>query len=76
MLLELFYEFKSISHSTKLVCILESQIKKAGINNFSHINSFITGTKKYYDIVKNSILYKESNSIVEALVNKLKLVKK
>mgnify|MGYP005772748555 CR=1 FL=1 len=76
MLLELFYEFKSILHSMKSVNALESWIKKAATDNFSHINSFITGIKKDYDAVKNSILYQESNGVVEASVNKLKLVKR
>ena len=71
MLLELFYEFKSILHSMKSVNALESWIKKAGTDNFSHINSFITGIKKDFDAVKNSILYQESNGVVEASVNKL-----
>ena len=60
----------------KSVNALESQIKKATTDNFSHINSFITGIKKAYDAVKNSILYQESNGVVEASVNKLKLVKR
>ena len=76
MLLELFYEFKSILHSMKSVNALESWIKKAGTDNFSHINSFITGIKKDFDAVKNSILYQESNGVVEASVNKLKLIKR
>ena len=76
MLLELFYEFKSILHSMKSVNALESWINKAATDNFSHINSFITGIKKDYDAVKNSILYQESNGVVEASVNKLKLIKR
>ena len=60
----------------KSVHALESQIKKAATDNFSHINSFITGIKKDYDAVKNSILYQESNGVVEASVNKLKLIKR
>lgn len=76
MILELFYEFRSILHSMKSVNALESWIKKAGTDNFSHINSFITGIKKDFDAVKNSILYQESNGVVEASVNKLKLVKR
>lgn len=76
MLLELFYEFKSILHSMKSVHALESWIKKSSIDSFGHINSFITGIKKDYDAVKNSILYQESNGVVEASVNKLKLVKR
>lgn len=71
MLLELFYEFKSILHSMKSVNALESRIKKAATDNFSHINSFIIGIRKDYDAVKNSILYQESNGVVEASVNKL-----
>ena len=76
MLLELFYEFKSILHSMKSVNALESRIKKVATDNFSHINSFITGIRKDYDAVKNSILYQESNGVVEASVNKLKLIKR
>lgn len=60
----------------KSVTALESWIKKAAIDNFSHINSFITGIRKDYDAVKNSILYQESNGVVEASVNKLKLIKR
>lgn len=76
MLLELFYEFKNILHSMKLVNALESWIKKAGTDNFSYINSFITGIKKNYNAVKDSILYQESNGVVETLVDKFKHIKR
>ena len=41
----------------KSVHALESWIKKVSIDSFGHIIIFITGIRKDYDAVKNSILY-------------------
>ena len=62
ILLELFMSLKasyieSILHSMKSVHALESWIKKVSIDSFGHIIIFITGIRKDYDAVKNSILY-------------------
>lgn len=51
-------------------------INRAKILNINSINSFINGVTNDYKAVINSLIYYFSNGVVEAAVNKLKLVKR
>lgn len=75
MVLELFYEFKSILHSMKSVHALEYWIKKASINSFGHINSFITGIKKDYNAVKIVFYIKKVMVLLKHQLINLNLLK-
>ena len=49
---------------------------KSILHSMKSVNALESWINKDYDAVKNSILYQESNGVVEASVNKLKLVKR
>lgn len=76
MLLELYHEFKSILLNIKSIHALNCWIVKGQKVKCSCIDSFINGLINDYEGIKNSIIHNESNGIVEASVNKLKLIKR
>ncbi len=76
VLIELMKEFKGILLHTRKEKALINFINKARSLNIDSINSFINGLMNDYDAVINSLKYEYSNGVVEASVNKLKLVKR
>lgn len=76
LLIELMKEFKGILLKTKKEKALLNWINKAKALNIESINSFINGILNDYDAILNSLKYEISNGVVEASVNKLKLVKR
>lgn len=74
--IELAKEFKGILLHTKSIKALNNWIKKAEKLGNDELNSFIKGIKQDYEAVKNSLKYKQSNGVVEASVNKIKLNKR
>ena len=46
------------------------------INIFKISNSYIKGIRQDYEVVKKSLIYEQSNGVVEASVNKIKLNKR
>ena len=75
-LIKLIKEFKGILLKTKKEKALINWINKAQNLNINSINSFINGLTNDYNAVLNSLIYEVSNGVVEATVNKLKLVKR
>ena len=75
-LIELMYEFKSILLKTKSEKALSSWFNKAGNINLECINTFIKGCYNDMPAIVNSIKYQYSNGVVEASVNKIKLIKR
>ena len=69
-------EFKGILLYTRKEKALINWINKARLFNIDSINSFINGLMNDYDAVINSLKYEFSNGVVEASVNKLKIVKR
>ena len=76
VLIEVMKEFKGILLYTRKEKALINWINKARLLNIDSINSFIKGLMNDYDAVINSLKYEFSNGVVEASVNKLKLVKR
>jgi len=74
--IELTIEFKGILVHTKSINALIKWIKKAEKIGEDELNSFIKGIRQDYESVKNSLIYKQSNGVVEASVNKVKLNKR
>lgn len=74
--IELTKEFKGILLHTKSIKALNKWIKKAEKIGEDELNSFIKGIRQDYEAVKNSLIYKQSNGVVEASVNKIKLNKR
>ena len=75
-LLELMYEFKGILLGNKSEKALSAWFNKATKLGLNYINSFIKGCHNDMAAIINSIKYKYSNGVVEASVNKIKLVKR
>ena len=75
-LLELMFEFKGIILSNKSEKALSIWFKKAKKLNLDCINTFIRGCYNDMPAIINSIKYQYSNGVVEASVNKIKLVKR
>lgn len=75
-LIELMYEFKGILLNNKSEHSLYMWFKKANKLNLSYINSFVTGCNNDMLAILNSIKYEYSNGVVEASVNKIKLIKR
>ena len=76
VLIEVMKEFKGILLYTRKEKALINWINKARLLNIDSINSFIKGLMNDYDAVINSLKYEFSKDVVEASVNKLKLVKR
>lgn len=76
VLIEVMKEFKGILLYTRKEKVLINWINKARLLNIDSINSFIKGLMNDYDAVINSLKYEFSNGVVEASINKLKLVKR
>lgn len=68
-------EFKGILLKTRKEKALINWINKAKTLNINSINSFINGITNDYKTMVNSLKYEFGNGVVEAHVNKLKLVK-
>ena len=75
-LVELMYEFKGILLKEKKQNVLERWIKKAKKLSIDGLNSFIKGLELDFPAVLNSMLYQESNGLIEASVHKIKKVKR
>ena len=75
-LIELMYEFKSILLKIKSEKALSAWFNKAGNINLECINTFIKGCYNDMPAIVNSIKYQYSNGVVEASVNKIKLIKR
>ena len=76
ILVELMHEFKGILLKTKKQNVLEKWIVKAKKLGIDGLNSFIKGLELDYPAVLNSIIYQESNGLIEASVHKIKKVKR
>ena len=74
-LIELMKEYKGILLKTRKIKALSKWIDKAKRLNIPQINSFIKGMENDYDAITNAIVYRESNGVVEASVNKIKKIK-
>lgn len=74
--IELTKEFKGILLHTKSIKALNKWLKKSKKIGNDELNSFIKGIIQDYEAVKNSLIYKQSNGVVEASVNKIKLNKR
>ena len=75
-LLEFMFEFKGIllrNKSEKALSVWFDRVEKLKL---SSINSFIKGCHNDMPAIINSIKYQYSNGVVEASVNKIKLVKR
>ena len=75
-MIELVKEFKSIICKYRKVKALNSWLEKAKKIKNDDLNSFVNGILRDKTAIENAILYKESNGVVEASVNKLKLKKR
>lgn len=75
-LMELMYEFKNILLKIKSEKALSTWFNKAENINLEYINTFIKGCNKDMPAIVNSIKYQYSNGVVEASVNKIKLIKR
>ncbi|WP_347401349.1 transposase [Clostridium beijerinckii] len=71
----LIKEFHRImfSHKTEE---LETWISKAKAHDIQELQSFLEGTCKDVDAVKNGIIYPYNNGLAEGNVNKLKVIKR
>ena len=70
------FEFKGIILNNKSEKALSIWFKKAKKLNLDCINTFIKGCYNDMPAIINSIKYQYSNGVVEASVNKIKLVKR
>lgn len=75
-LMELMYEFKNILLKIKSEKALSTWFNKAENINLECINRFIKGCNNDMPAIVNSIKYQYSNGVVEASVNKIKLIKR
>lgn len=75
-IVELMHEFKGILLKTKKQNVLEKWIEKAKKLGIDGLNSFIKGLELDYPVVFNSMIYQESNGLIEAFVHKIKKVKR
>ncbi len=71
----LIRSFRKILKS-KLVSELVEWMEYASSLNISEINSFLNGTNRDIEAVKNSIIYEYNNGLAEGKVNKLKVTKR
>lgn len=55
---------------------LDEWINQTSSLNIPELNSFIDGISRDIDAVRNAIIYKYSNGLVEGTVNKIKVIKR
>lgn len=71
----LIKEFNKIIFSQK-ADELEAWISEAKKHDIPELQSFLEGTCKYLEAVKNGIIHKYNNGLAEGCINKLKVIKR
>jgi hypothetical protein len=72
---EIVHSFKDILFSKKAEQ-LDKWLESAEALGMEEIKSFVNGTKRDIDAVKNAIMYGYNNGLAEGSVNKLKVIKR
>jgi len=72
---EIVRSFKDILFSKKAE-LLDKWLESAEALGMAEIMSFVNGTKRDIDAVKNAIMYGYNNGLAEGSVNKLKVIKR